>query len=109
LVDLTAIADDGVPPGSPLLKFDLLSGGPTVRSLPFEQITQNGVWGKPSKATVDKGHAILAITIPLIRELLHAHWPDAPGLKSDASSDSRSATEAPVADTGPLPARRLMA
>ena len=109
LVDLTAIVDDGVPPTSPLLKFDLLSGGPTVRSLPFDQITQNGVWGKPSKATVDKGHAILAITIPLIRELLKAHWPTAPGLESDACSDYRSATESPIADTGPLPAGRLMA
>jgi creatinine amidohydrolase len=81
LVDLEAIVDDGLPPKSPLLRFDLLSGGPTVRSVAFDEITSNGVWGKPSKASAEKGHAILEITVPLIKELLRAHWPMAPGLE----------------------------
>ena len=104
LVDRAAIVDDGVAPASPLLKFDLLSGGPTVRSLPFDQITASGVWGKPSQATAEKGRAILAITIPLIKELLQAHWPSAPGLDRgapttntvpSAAAEFRTATSKP--------------
>jgi creatinine amidohydrolase len=86
LVDLAAIADDGVAPTSPLLRFDLLSGGPTVRSLPFDEFTTNGVWGKPSKASADKGRAILDITIPLIADILAAHWPSAPGIDCESSN-----------------------
>ena len=85
LVDRDAIVDDGVAPTSPLLKFDLLSGGPTVRSLPFEQFTSSGVWGKPTMASVEKGHDILAITIPLIKDILAAHWSGAPGVDSAAT------------------------
>lgn len=81
LVDHAAIVDDGIVPTSPLLKFDLLAGGPTVRSVPFEQFTASGVWGKPSLASAEKGRRILDCVVPIIRDILHAHWPDAPGLK----------------------------
>jgi creatinine amidohydrolase len=101
LVDCAAIADDGVAPTSPLLKFDLLSGGPTVRSVAFDKFTTNGVWGKPSQATAEKGHAILAITIPLIKEILTAHWPSAPGLERPAPASSA----APRAASTPSPRR----
>jgi creatinine amidohydrolase len=87
LVDLAAIVDDGVAPTSPLLKFDLLSGGPTVRSTPFHKFTKTGVWGKPSKASAEKGQAILAVTVPLIKEILQAYWPGAPGLGADEVLD----------------------
>ena len=80
LVDQAAIVDDGAAPASPLLKFDLLSGGPTIRSLPFDRFTASGVWGKPSCAYAEKGEAILEIMIPLMKEVLRAHWPDGPGL-----------------------------
>ncbi|MCC6492536.1 MAG: creatininase family protein [Pirellulales bacterium] len=93
LVNESAIADGGTPPDSNLLRFDLLSGGPTVRAVPFDRITTNGVWGKPSLATAKKGTAILEIVLPAIRRLLQAHWPDAPGL------DGRSETPANC-DTG---------
>jgi len=86
LVDRAAIVDDGVAPTSPLLRFDLLSGGPTVRSLPFDKFTTNGVWGKPSKASADKGRAILDITIPLIADILAAHWPSAPGMDGKSTN-----------------------
>lgn len=88
LVDRSAIADDGIPPASPLLLFDLLSAGQPTRSLPFEQLTANGVWGKPSKATPEKGEAILEITVPLIIEVLTAQWPNAPGLGQAIVQDS---------------------
>lgn len=99
LVDRAAIADDGVAPTSPLLKSDLLSGGLTVRSVAFDKFTTNGVWGKPSKATAEKGHAILAITIPLIKDILHAHWPSAPGL-------DRAAPSVPTANAASTPSPR---
>jgi len=91
LVDRAAIVDDGVAPTSPLLMFDLLSGGPTVRSLPFDKFTTNGVWGKPSKATAEKGHAILSVTTALIKEHLRAHWPSAPGLERTATREAATA------------------
>ena len=90
LVDRTVIVDDGAAPTSPLLKFDLLSGGPTIRSVPFNRLTASGVWGKPSLATAEKGQSILDVVIPLIRDILQAHWPDGPGLKD---------AEAPVVAT----------
>lgn len=90
LVDRTVIVDDGAAPTSPLLKFDLLSGGPTIRSVPFDQLTASGVWGKPSLATAEKGQAILDIVIPLIRDILQAHWPSGPGLK-DADAPAGTA------------------
>jgi creatinine amidohydrolase len=83
LVDRSAIGDDGVAPDSPLLRGDLLGGGPTILSKPFDRITRTGVWGKPSLASAEKGEEILSIVVPRICELLAAHWPDAPGL-SDA-------------------------
>ena len=43
LVDEAAIVDDGEAPTSPLLKFDLLAGGSTVRSIPFDRFTESGV------------------------------------------------------------------
>jgi creatinine amidohydrolase len=91
LVDRTAIVDDGVPPTSPLLKFDLLSGGPIVRSVPFQQLTKSGVWGKPSKATAEKGRAILDAVVPIMKEILRAHWPNAPGLSTVSSTLGDSA------------------
>ncbi len=114
LVDLGAIVDDGVPPESPLLKFDLLSGGPTVRSVAFDQITSNGVWGKPSKASAEKGHAILEITIPLIKELVRAHWPIAPGLElpipvKDAAMERGNAESGADRAADALTSRRVTA
>jgi creatinine amidohydrolase len=90
LVDRAAIVDDGAAPTSELLRFDLLSGGPTVRSLPFDKFTTNGVWGKPSKASADKGRAILDITIPLIADILAGHWPSAPGIDCESSNVATS-------------------
>ena len=93
LVDEAAIVDDGVAPTSPLLKFDLLAGGPTIRSVPFDRFTESGVWGKPSCASAAKGEAILKIVVPLMREMLHAHWPDGLGLKdADGTDPQRDAT-----------------
>jgi creatinine amidohydrolase len=86
LVDAAAIVDDGAAPASPLLKFDLLAGGPTTRSVPFERFTASGVWGKPSLASAAKGEAILDIVVPLIREILQAHWPEGRGLIQDATA-----------------------
>lgn len=94
LVDGKAIVDDGFAPSSPLLRADLLSGGPTVRSLPFDKISTTGVWGKPSLATAAKGHAILEIVIPEMSQLLRAHWPTAPGLSGDGSKPAADANAA---------------
>jgi creatinine amidohydrolase len=80
LVDHDAIADDGIAPKSELLHADLLSGGPAVLSLPFDKITKNGAWGKPTLASAEKGEAILNIVIPALKELLAAYWRDAPAI-----------------------------
>lgn len=80
LVDYDAIADDGIAAKSPLLRADLLSGGPAVLALPFDKITKNGVWGKPSLASADKGQAILDVVIPALKDLIAAYWPTSPGV-----------------------------
>ncbi len=87
LVDVDAIVDDGAAPASPLLKFDLLSGSPILRSVPFDRITASGVWGKPSFATRAKGEAILDCVIPLMKSVLQAHWPDGPGLRNSGQTE----------------------
>jgi creatinine amidohydrolase len=98
LVDRGAIVDDGVAPESPLLRSDLLAGGLTVRSVPFEKITTSGVWGKPSKASAEKGLAILDIVIPTMKQILCAHWPEAPGLSALHSNIAERASS-PSANT----------
>jgi creatinine amidohydrolase len=80
LVDRDAIVDDGFVADSPLLYADLLTGGPTVRAIPFDKLTKHGVWGKPSLASPEKGRAIFEVVVPAIKELLAAHWPSAPGV-----------------------------
>jgi creatinine amidohydrolase len=89
LVDRNAIEDGGIAPAQPLLRSDMLSGGPVIQSVPFHKITANGVWGKPSLATPEKGRAILDVVIPTLTKLLVAHWPDAPGLASDESTNGQ--------------------
>lgn len=89
LVDESAIVDDGIAPASSLLQADLLKGGRTVRSLPFDKITKQGVWGKPSLASWKKGQAIFDIVVPAIKELLAAHWPNAPGTAFTTDSSAR--------------------
>jgi creatinine amidohydrolase len=88
LVDRDAIVDDGKAPPEPL-RGDLLTGGPTIQSLPFDQITRSGVWGKPSKAAAEKGNRILNIVVPAIKQLLAGHWPDAPGLANATNELNR--------------------
>jgi len=109
LVDGEAIVDDGIAPASPLLRADLLSGGPTVRSQPFDQITTSGVWGKPSLATAEKGRAILDVVVPEIKQVLRAHWPSAPGLRG-AESEPALVSDAATSDAGAMhSARRVTA
>ena len=107
LVDAAAIVDDGTAPDSPLLKFDLLSGGPTTRSVPFERFTTSGVWGKPSRASAAKGEAILEIVVPLIREILRAHWPKCRELKQDAAA--QGAPSDPAKQSAPRTEREVIA
>lgn len=109
LVDCDAIVDDGIPSSSPLLRADLLTGGPTVRSQPFDKISTTGVWGKPSLATAAKGQAILDIVIPEITQLLSAHWPTAPGLSGDGTKPTDGAGAARRADSVVQSERRVTA
>jgi creatinine amidohydrolase len=95
LVVHEAIADDGNAATQPLLRSDMLIGGPVVRSVSFHEITTNGVWGKPSLATPDKGRAILDVVIPVLKKLLGAHWPDAPGMASEERANGQPRECAP--------------
>jgi creatinine amidohydrolase len=89
LVDRAAIADDGIVPASPLLRGDMLNGASAARALPFDQITNSGVWGRPTLASPEKGRQILNTTVPVLKNLLAAHWPDAPGIAPIASTNGR--------------------
>ncbi len=109
LVDKSAIVDEGIAPTSPLLKADLLTGGPTVRSQSFNQISTTGVWGKPSLATAEKGQAILQIVIPAIKDLIHAHWPTAPGLGNEGAANPAGVDAGPRAPVAKQSERRVTA
>jgi creatinine amidohydrolase len=93
LVDRAAIADDGIAPASPLLRGDMLSGARVAHSLSFDRITNTGVWGRPTFASADKGRKILNATIPVLKELLVAQWPDAPGIDPVASKKGKRTHE----------------
>jgi len=86
LVDRDSIEDGGVAPSSPLLRADLLKGGRTVQSFPFEKVTKNGVWGKPSLASKEKGEKLLVVVVTGLKELLSAHWPHAPGICAEVTT-----------------------
>jgi creatinine amidohydrolase len=81
LVDMTQARDDGLPAPAPPYEVNLFRSPRAALVRSFAQMTERGVLGKPTLASAEKGRRILDETVPAIRELLAATWPDAPGVQ----------------------------
>ncbi len=77
LVDMSKAADGGDATAQPPFRSDLLTGSAATRGTRFDQLTKNGVWGKPTLASAAKGKKILDITIEELIKMIHVLWPDA--------------------------------
>lgn len=75
LVDMTRAQDDGLPPASPFLQRDMFSAPAAVQSIPYDRMTRQGVYGRPTLATAAKGEKILAVTVDALRALIASCWP----------------------------------
>lgn len=77
LVDMTLAQDDGIPQTAPQLRGDLLSGGSATLARPFDRATRQGVFGRPTLASAEKGQKILQCAVEALRSLIESCWPDA--------------------------------
>ena len=55
---------------------DFFRGGVASHYQAFNELSHNGVFGKPSLASAEKGERILAAAVEAIRELMESFWPD---------------------------------
>lgn len=77
LVDTSRFEDGGDPPSVRQLQGDLVTRRPAATlSRPFEELTANGVFGRPSLASVEKGKRILECVLEELVELITGYWPD---------------------------------
>lgn len=76
LVDMSAAEDGGRQPRSAAMHFDMLRGGSAASYRPFDVLSHNGVFGKPSLASTEKGHEVLGAAVAALADLLTDFWPD---------------------------------
>ncbi len=76
LVDMSKAVDGGDASAQPPFRSDLLTGSAATRGSRFDQLTKNGVWGKPTLATAAKGKQILDITVAELVKMVGVMWPD---------------------------------
>jgi creatinine amidohydrolase len=74
LVDMSAAKDDGLPPRAPQLKGDMLSGAAATFMPPFHELTKHGVYGRPTKASAEKGERLLREITASLKEFVEAVW-----------------------------------
>jgi creatinine amidohydrolase len=80
LVDMSAAEDGGVQHRVASMRFDMLHGPAATCYRPFDALSHNGVFGKPSLAWAEKGRRILDEATAALRELIAGFWPDFAGL-----------------------------
>jgi len=76
LVDMSQAEDGGNPHRVKSMAFDFFRGGVASNYRDYKEVTHNGVYGKPTLATADKGERVLAAAVESIQELLEDFWPD---------------------------------
>ena len=74
LVDMSQAQDGGVQHRVESMWFDLIEGPRAACYRPFHVLSENGVFGKPSLATAEKGEKILDAAVQSIQELLTEFW-----------------------------------
>ena len=76
LVDMTKAEDGGNPQRVDSMNFDLFGGGVASSYQDYKEATHNGVFGKPTLASAEKGERILAAAVQSIQELIESFWKD---------------------------------
>ena len=76
LVDMQLAEDGGIQHRAPMLAADLLHRPPAAAYRPFHELSQNGVYGKPSLASPEKGERVLTAAVQAARELIGQLWPE---------------------------------
>jgi len=84
LVDMSLAKDDGIQHRQPSMHFDMLHPPAATCYRPFHVLSQDGVFGKPSLASPEKGQRILAEVVEALGELITGFWTD---FAWDKSSD----------------------
>ncbi|MDP7396992.1 MAG: creatininase family protein [Lentisphaeria bacterium] len=82
LCDMSLAEDGGIPTRVESMRYDLFGGGVASSYQPFHELSHNGVYGKPSLASAEKGHRILSVTVESIQELIESFWDDVKDLPS---------------------------
>ena len=76
LVDMSLARDAGIQHRVESMWFDLMQGPRAACYRPFNVLSENGVFGKPSLASAQKGEKILEAAVESIKELLTGFWPN---------------------------------
>ena len=82
LCDMSLAEDGGIATRVESMQYDLFDSGVASSYLALHELSHNGVYGKPSLASAEKGHRILTATIESIQELIESFWDDVKDLRS---------------------------
>ena len=76
LVDMSLAEDGGIQHRAQSMWFDMLHGPAATCYRPFDILSENGAFGKPSLASVEKGRQILDEVTAALHELIGDFWPN---------------------------------
>lgn len=76
LVDMTQAEDGGIPHRVESMHFDLFQSGLASNYRAYNKLSHNGVYGKPTLASAEKGRRILNAAVESIQELIEDFWED---------------------------------
>jgi len=81
LVDMSQAEDGGNPHRVESMAFDFFRGGVASHYRNFKETTHNGVYGKPTLASREKGERVLTAVVASIQELIEGFWGNVQGLE----------------------------
>lgn len=84
LVDMDLAEDGGIQQRVESMDFDFFRGGNASFYRAFHVMSHNGVYGKPSLASAEKGTRVLEGTVASVQELIESFWPDVKELAAPA-------------------------
>jgi creatinine amidohydrolase len=76
LCDMNVAEDGGIPPRVDSMRFDFFRGGLASHYQAFNELSHNGVFGRPSLASAEKGERVLTAAVTAIRDLIESFWSD---------------------------------
>ncbi len=75
LVDMSRAEDGGIQHRSLPMHFDMLHGPAASCYRPFDQLSHNGVYGRPTLASAEKGREVLRACVASLTDLINDFWP----------------------------------